>query len=677
MKKCFAIGLIMALVPGMCPAVYTRISDLTAEKLAKMKKLEKCQGTTKGLKIAGLSTLGLTAVGVAGNIAEAVVLNEYKDKVKKEQKEYQTQADLNKSLWAQRNAELAKTQSKQPEQKNPAASEKCNKIVQEFRQTIFDNTADHCFGEYKPSGISYQELLSFVEESRNKLKGQGYLVTDEYFPLTQRRELTWFDDGVEYRANFLFSDIKCSDGLFINREQNKCQKEKPADGETVKKDQEVIRPVVIHRFERDIVTQQGAMEKIRDYDKQMEDITLTYCDSPSKSSTSNDNYNDTLLCHGTDKDYIFRFGRIDEQAAIKLDKPSILKFDAPKVGEKLKLPSLTEEPDVIGDEIKDIQKCNDKCNALGMEVSTYHPNCECKNKVVEDVNDKKNRFFDSISKMTFDCKAAKSFLEDKEFPNNAKCTYAGNNAFNCNIASGEYAGNQAFIFQKITGSCNDVIADLSYTPVVNTKLSNNFKAPDVGFKTPSLNDETDVIGDEIKRIQEKEAKEQIKKDIEAAKPRNQVFNIHISGDRTMLGQAGIKGVYSEIQDYSNANDLLISPTECQRNGNTLTCSGPRNNKYVFNVDNIVNPGVLRQRAEAEKAQQHKMAEIKKDLSDLPFWLSKQRVANCDEAKSVAVDKMQSITGASANCSCTLVGSNAKVNCSNSMGSVSADMPIKK
>ncbi|MBQ6110004.1 MAG: hypothetical protein IJL05_01350 [Alphaproteobacteria bacterium] len=531
MKKCFAIGLIMALVPGMCPAVYTRISDLTAEKLAKMKKLEKCQGTTKGLKIAGLSTLGLTAVGVAGNIAEAVVLNEYKDKVKKEQKEYQTQADLNKSLWAQRNAELAKTQSKQPEQKNPAASEKCNKIVQEFRQTIFDNTADHCFGEYKPSGISYQELLSFVEESRNKLKGQGYLVTDEYFPLTQRRELTWFDDGVEYRANFLFSDIKCSDGLFMNREQNKCQKEKPADGETVKKDQEVIRPVVIHRFERDIVTQQGAMEKIRDYDKQMEDITLTYCDSPSKSSTSNDNYNDTLLCHGTDKDYIFRFGRIDEQAAIKLDKPSILKFDAPKVGENLKLPSLTEEPD--------------------------------------------------------------------------------------------------------------------------------------------------VIGDEIKRIQEKEAKEQIKKDIEAAKPRNQVFNIHISGDRTMLGEAGIKGVYSEIQDYSNANDLLISPTECQRNGNTLTCSGPRNNKYVFNVDNIVNPGVLRQRAEAEKAQQHKMAEIKKDLSDLPFWLSKQRVANCDEAKSVAVDKMQSITGASANCSCTLVGSNAKVNCSNSMGSVSADMPIKK
>ncbi len=56
-----------------------RIEKLLAEKQAKMKKLEKCQGTTKNLKIAGLSTLGITAAGVAVNVAEAVVLNK-KDK---------------------------------------------------------------------------------------------------------------------------------------------------------------------------------------------------------------------------------------------------------------------------------------------------------------------------------------------------------------------------------------------------------------------------------------------------------------------------------------------------------------------------------------------------------------------------------------------------------------------
>ena len=82
MKKVIISGLIVSLLPTMCPAVYTRISDLVAEKQQKLNKLEKCQGTTKNLKIAGLSTLGITAIGVGANIAEAVVLNDYKDQVK-------------------------------------------------------------------------------------------------------------------------------------------------------------------------------------------------------------------------------------------------------------------------------------------------------------------------------------------------------------------------------------------------------------------------------------------------------------------------------------------------------------------------------------------------------------------------------------------------------------------
>ena len=61
-----------------------RIEKLIAEKQAKMEKLKKCKGTTKNLKIAGISTLGITAVGVGANIAEAVVLNEEKGKLKTE-----------------------------------------------------------------------------------------------------------------------------------------------------------------------------------------------------------------------------------------------------------------------------------------------------------------------------------------------------------------------------------------------------------------------------------------------------------------------------------------------------------------------------------------------------------------------------------------------------------------
>ena len=58
-----------------------RVAELIAQKQAKMKKLEKCKGTTKNLKIAGLSTLGVTAVGVAANVAEAVILKEEKGKL--------------------------------------------------------------------------------------------------------------------------------------------------------------------------------------------------------------------------------------------------------------------------------------------------------------------------------------------------------------------------------------------------------------------------------------------------------------------------------------------------------------------------------------------------------------------------------------------------------------------
>lgn len=54
-----------------------RIAELTRSKQEKMERLQKCEGTTKALKIAGLSTIGLTAVGVVGNVVEAQKLKEY------------------------------------------------------------------------------------------------------------------------------------------------------------------------------------------------------------------------------------------------------------------------------------------------------------------------------------------------------------------------------------------------------------------------------------------------------------------------------------------------------------------------------------------------------------------------------------------------------------------------
>lgn len=81
MHKYFILSLIASIIPNLCLAENPRITRLMREKQAKMEQLEKCMGSSKGLKIAGISTLGLTAVGVAGNIAEAKVIQDYNDRI--------------------------------------------------------------------------------------------------------------------------------------------------------------------------------------------------------------------------------------------------------------------------------------------------------------------------------------------------------------------------------------------------------------------------------------------------------------------------------------------------------------------------------------------------------------------------------------------------------------------
>lgn len=87
MKKYFLLGLIIAIAPGICLGAGARYTQLVREKQRKMAELEKCMGATNGLKIAGISTLGLTAVGVAGNIAEAKKRDEYDTNIKKAESE--------------------------------------------------------------------------------------------------------------------------------------------------------------------------------------------------------------------------------------------------------------------------------------------------------------------------------------------------------------------------------------------------------------------------------------------------------------------------------------------------------------------------------------------------------------------------------------------------------------
>lgn len=118
MKKYVIFGMLGAIIPALCFGESARYTQLVREKQRKMEELEKCMGSTQGLKIAGLSTLGLTAVGVAGNVAEAQKIKEYEEGIEKAdkkiasydkdiQKTNQDIAELDKEIKARKEEEEA------------------------------------------------------------------------------------------------------------------------------------------------------------------------------------------------------------------------------------------------------------------------------------------------------------------------------------------------------------------------------------------------------------------------------------------------------------------------------------------------------------------------------------------------------------------------------------------
>ena len=115
MKK--ILGLCVALCPMIANAdtLDNRIASLIAEKNAKIAELEKCQKATGNLKIAGITTLGVSAIGVAVNIGEAVSLNKLDDKIDVAQAQ---KADLDQQIGDARAAKLAAERAaKEAEQK--------------------------------------------------------------------------------------------------------------------------------------------------------------------------------------------------------------------------------------------------------------------------------------------------------------------------------------------------------------------------------------------------------------------------------------------------------------------------------------------------------------------------------------------------------------------------------
>lgn len=111
---------VLGITPQITLAEDPRIQELISQKQAKMQRLEKCQGTTKGLKIAGLSMLGITAVGVGVNIGEA-------SKIKQNERAINTKDAEIASL----KEEIAKKKREEEERKRIEAEEERERIAQQ------------------------------------------------------------------------------------------------------------------------------------------------------------------------------------------------------------------------------------------------------------------------------------------------------------------------------------------------------------------------------------------------------------------------------------------------------------------------------------------------------------------------------------------------------------------
>ena len=128
MKKIFAC--ILTLCPMIASADYLddKIASLTKEKLDKIAKLEECQKSTKGLKIAGITTLGVSAIGIGANIGEAVKLNKLDTQIGAAET---NKSDLDRQISAAKEEKAKKEKAAEAEQERQrqAANNTCGNTL--------------------------------------------------------------------------------------------------------------------------------------------------------------------------------------------------------------------------------------------------------------------------------------------------------------------------------------------------------------------------------------------------------------------------------------------------------------------------------------------------------------------------------------------------------------------
>ena len=172
MKKQISFILIGLLVPCICMGQSAKYTALVRQKQTKMAELQKCMGTNENLKIAGLSMVGLTVAGIAGNIAEAKTLQEYENKIDKtDEKIIKTQQDIdNKKVEAQKLEERKQQQLKESNGLENVVARDINAIIASYGVVGSQAVSHGYYPEQLPSDL-FERFKSAMVGYLNACRG--------------------------------------------------------------------------------------------------------------------------------------------------------------------------------------------------------------------------------------------------------------------------------------------------------------------------------------------------------------------------------------------------------------------------------------------------------------------------------------------------------------------------
>ena len=231
MKKYISVAVILSLIPVLGFSEHPRVTELIAQKQEKMEQLKKCKGTTKSLKIAGISTLGITAVGIGANIAEAVILNDKQDDLKEADtklKQTQTKVDEKRKKDKEDAERLAKEKAEQEDlkAKQKAEDEKAQKQAEDknFSSVCVQNRYNFlreekaCLIDTDPTNQSSFENIT------KKLNDAKESVFKEF----GCKDIVYREKGHsdipcgEYFIRYAYDTLMCPKNQKFNQALNKC-----------------------------------------------------------------------------------------------------------------------------------------------------------------------------------------------------------------------------------------------------------------------------------------------------------------------------------------------------------------------------------------------------------------------------------------------------------------------